>query len=157
MEPKKENEMLGVRFSPEVTLGHVLQGVIAAAGVASVIFVFAGRVNRTADQFDDFKSTVVASITELKTSTKEQVTTLSTSMKQEVANLRLDIANIPDIRAGLSQMQRQLDQLDKRQDQTDARAGAQSDRMGKLESEQMQTRATLDSTMQVREQHQGAH
>lgn len=123
MEPERDNEMLGIRFTPEVTLGHVIQALIAAAGVASVIFVFAGRINETSSQFQDFKTTVLLKIDDLQKSTGRQIDSVN-----------INIANLPDMRATIAQMDRRLEQDEKRLDQADSRAGAQSDRMLHIES-----------------------
>lgn len=118
----EEQKLLGVRFNPEVTLGHILQAAIAAAGVMSVIWVFAARVDTTVHDFTAFRTDVVGKIGDLKS-----------DMQEQFRSVRRDITNIPDMRAGLNGMERRLESMEKRMDQTDNRAGAQSERISHIE------------------------
>ena len=115
--------MMGVRFNPEITLGHVMQALIAAGGVASVIFVFAGRLNETSHDFVSFKQDVLSKIEDMKHVTHDQI-----------QGITANIAFLPDIQATLKQMDRRLEADEHRLDGQDNRAAAQSDRMLHIES-----------------------
>lgn len=137
---KRSDDVLPkIRFSPEITAGHILQflGVLAMAAVFS--FGFVNKVNKTADDFETFKHVMLEKFTDVQVTVKEQI-----------AGVNVNIANIPDIRAGLRQVERDIDQLNKRQDTSDTRANAFSDRIGSLQGTQLQQGARLDSVERQR-------
>lgn len=141
-----------VRFNPEISLGQAIQGLIVLGGVvvpiAWYVMTYAGRVDlqgqtiarlevSVTSQLTAQKADLTSQIAAQKAETAAQFNAIQLGMNDQFKSLRLDIANLPDVRA-------ELTQLGKRVDQWDSRAGAQSERMNRLETLLIQISARLE-------------
>ena len=114
-----------VNFDPKVDLGQLAVILTLASGG----FYWAVTSHDTASQAKDAVNALRGDVAALRTDTNDQ-------FKQ----VRADIANLPDVRA-------QLVQMEKRLDANDSRVDAQSKRMELLEREVIQSRADLDNVI----------
>jgi hypothetical protein len=111
----------GVKFNPEVGLGQIINAVVMAGGIVYAIANYTNKVDNT--QRD---------VQQLRTEMTRQLAEISVSVNEQFKGVRTDIANLPDVKA-------ELTQLERRADQSDNRAGAQSNRLDRLQETIIQT------------------
>jgi septal ring factor EnvC (AmiA/AmiB activator) len=116
-----------VKFNPEVDLGQLAVVATLIGGVALWAINSRDAAVHASDAVNGLRSDVAS----LRADTNEQFKAV-----------RADIANLPDVRAQLVQMERRLDQ-------NDSRADAQSKRLELLEREVIQSRADLDNVIRA--------
>ena len=109
-----------MQYDPKVDLGQiaVILGLVGAVGIWAV------TNGNTAGE------------------AARSVAALRNEMNEQFHQVRLDIANLPDQRA-------ELTQIEKRLDQSDSRADAQSKRVETLERAVIQERADLDNVLRA--------
>lgn len=144
MSEGKDDPVEKVRFSTEISLGQVIQAIVVAGGFAWAVMIYMGRVDSTERRQIDAEHSmsqmrvdVTSQLSAQKVDTTTQIAGIALSMNDQFKSLRLDIANLPDVRA-------ELTQLGKRVDQWDNRAGAQSERMNRLETMVIQSNARYE-------------
>lgn len=119
---------MSVRFNPEVGLGQIINALIMASGIAYAIITYANRVDTTQRDL---------------TSLHQEMVTRFDTVSEQFRGVRLDIANLPDVRA-------ELIQLGRRMDQADNRMGAQSNRLEQIQQMTIQNRADMDNMIRGR-------
>jgi hypothetical protein len=119
---------MSVRFNPEVGLGQIINALIMASGIAYAIVTYANRVDTTQRDL---------------TSLHQEMVTRFDTVSEQFRGVRLDIANLPDVRA-------ELVQLGRRMDQADNRMGAQSNRLEQIQQMTIQNRADMDNIIRGR-------
>jgi hypothetical protein len=103
-----------LRFSPVINFGHIAT-VIAIIG--SLLYGLSGyqrKIDNTVDGLADMKLSVAA-----------HIAAMQLRIDKQFADVQISIANLPDVRAEVSQLSR-------RADEHDNRAAAQSNRMDEL-------------------------
>lgn len=120
--------VLPVKFNPEVDLGSLLVALSLIGGVSYWAVTSSNTANNAIQSVAALRGDVAA----LRVDTNEQF-----------KGVRADIANLPDVRAQLVQMERRMDANDSRMD-------AQSKRLELLEREVIQTRSDVDNLIRGR-------
>jgi hypothetical protein len=115
----------GIRFRPELSLGGVLQMIVVVSSIGFAVLTYATRVDTTQNSVQQLKS---------------DMTSQFSNMTDQVRGLRLDIANLPDVKAEIVQMEKRLDQ-------GDSRNAAQSARLDQLGNIAIGTRSDVDSIL----------
>ena len=118
-----------IRFTPEVSLGAILQALIVAGGVAVYAITTSTRATDTESSLKDFKVEI-----------GHQIDALHTEMNRRFDVVGDQIGALPDYRA-------RLDQAERRLNGHDAALGALDARMGVEERLSIQTRSDLDSIL----------
>ena len=120
-----------VQFDPKVDLGQIVVALVAAGGVTVWAITSATHA----------------------TDARSDVASLRADMNEQFHQVRLDIANLPDVQAQIVQMNRRLDQDDSRLDAQSKRSefveSEQSKHIETLEREVIQTRADLDNVIRA--------
>ena len=117
-----------MQFDPKVDLGQIGVILALAGGLSYWAITSAGTAKVASDAAKQASDAVAA---------------LRGDMNDQFRQVRADIANLPDVRAELIQIERRLDQ-------NDSRADALSKRTELLEREVIQTRADLDAALRAR-------
>lgn len=115
--------LLSVRFNPEISLGQAIQAVVVAVGFIVGVTFYTNRVDTTAHDVGELKVDVTKQLAAMQISVDRQLTAMQLSADKQFASIKVDIANLPDVRAELTQIGRRVDQAD-------GRANALSDRVG---------------------------
>ena len=134
-----------MQFDSKIDLGQVLVAVGLAGSVAfwavnsaSTAKVAADAAKQASDSVAALRSDMNDQFRGVKTDTADQLRQVQANTNDQFNRVRADIANLPDVRAELTQIERRLDQ-------NDSRADAQSKRVETLERAVIQTRADLDA------------
>lgn len=120
-----------VRFNSEIGLGQILQAIVVAAGMAWGVITYANKVDMTQNDLHALRIDMTT-----------QLSAIQLNVSKQFDSVRSDIANLPDVRA-------ELTQLEKRSDQADNRAAALSERIGQVWQLQIQSRADLDNVIRT--------
>lgn len=120
-----------IRFTPEITLGQVLQAVIVAGGLTWGVTTYQAAQKSALE-------TAQINIVDLN----KKIDGVKTDLTAKIDDVKTAIQNLPDIRATLPQ-------LEKRMDQFEARSGAQSDRLLETEQKGSKDRSDIDGILRV--------
>lgn len=134
--------MSAIRYDNGISLGHIIT--VLAVAIPAVIMYGA----RTDTNQEVLKATQVAvqttkvelsaQIIAAKAEMAAQITGVQAQNNEQFQNVRHDIANLPDVRASLTQVERRLNEADSRADAQSKRAEI-NDRM------EIETRAKVDA------------
>ena len=141
----RERKAGPVRFSSDISLGQIIQAVVAGAGFLWIASTYANKVTTTEAglatmqaSMSKQEASLAGQLASQKVDFAAQISSVSLNMNDQFKTLQLAIANMPDMRA-------EVTQLGKRADGFDNRLGAQSDRMSKFETVLFQLGARVDA------------
>lgn len=115
----------GIRFRPELSLGGILQMVVVISSIGFAVMTYASRVDTTQNNVQQLRSDMTSQLA---------------NITDQLRNVRLDITNLPDVKAELVQIERRLDQ-------TDSRNSAQSARLEQIQQTAIGTRSDVDNIL----------
>lgn len=131
--PGRLREVVKVGISRDVTLGDIITAAAILGGVALYQVNNVGKAQQALDAVQSLRVDMTANVQALRVDMKESFV----HVQSDIGGVRGDIANLPDVRAELVQMERRVDQID-------SRADAQSKRLEILEREVIQMRSDVD-------------
>lgn len=145
--------VFGIEFENKITLTQFL--FVAGQGIFLLwlAFGYVFRGDQAVTDFNNYKTANDATIKTLRADLSQQSANLRSEMLDKISAIQADrllkyqamqttIANIPDMRAELSQ-------LEKRSDQADSRADAQSKRMETIQSGQIQNGSDISAILRA--------
>lgn len=137
--------MNAVRYENIFNLGHILT---VLAVVVPALVVYGARNERTDANQETLKATqaamqstkveLTAEIVAAKAEMATQISGVQTQNNEQFRNVRNDIANLPDMRATVTQVERRMNEMD-------SRADAQSKRQELNDRMAIETRAKVDA------------
>lgn len=132
-----------VRFEGGINLGQIVQILMTAGFLAWIVMGYLNRVDTAQSDVRQLQADVKAlrgDVTgqneKLRIDVGAQLTALQAANNEQFRTLRTDIANLPEVRADMTQFTR-------RTDQADSRADAQSKRMDNIEKTGIQNAADM--------------
>jgi len=112
------NARLPFRFTSEVSLGQILQAAVVAGGMLWTYGAYQAHekssVETAQHDISELKSDMKTQISELRRDVTAQLTGIQTANTEQFRNVQSDIANLPDVRATLTQLEKRMDQSDSR-------------------------------------------
>ena len=107
-------ERMGIRFSPEVSLGQALQAAVVIIGVVIWFVTGQNKSDQTALALSTFKAETTSQFTQIHQSISDVQTALTKTVTDSSANVQAQIANLPDQRAAIKDLQRRASGYDAR-------------------------------------------
>lgn len=140
------NRRWGVRWSPEINTGQVVQAVVVAicSVVVGAVYLntYTNQVDATKRDVASLKTDLVFQVASLRTDMGTQFMAIQTNNTEAFRRVLADIANLPDVRATLGQVERRLDQGDSRLD-------AQSKRLESVQAVGIQNSADIVNVLRI--------
>jgi Tfp pilus assembly protein PilO len=123
--------MTGPRFTPEISLGQVIQAIVVAGTVGVAVFTYVAKIDTAQHDIASMRLDMNGRFDQVRVDTNSRLD-----------QVRVDIANLPDLRAELAQVEKRLDQIDNR-------SAAQSARLEQVQQMAVTARADLDSVIRA--------
>jgi septal ring factor EnvC (AmiA/AmiB activator) len=121
----------GVRFNAEFNLGHILQAIVLGCGLAAYLVT----TNTKGEQ-------AARDLVALQQEVKSQITDLRGAVQQSSADVRQQIASLPDQRAKLEGAESRLKELA-------ARIDTDSQRVSAIERSLIETRSDVNQVLRA--------
>lgn len=104
----------GIRFSPEVSLGQALQAAVVIIGVVIWFVTGQTKADQTSVALSTFKAETTSQFTQIHQSISDVQAALTKTVTDSSANVQAQIANLPDQRAAIKDLQRRASGYDAR-------------------------------------------
>lgn len=126
----------GVRFNPEINLGHILTALMMTGGLMGYWMLSQNRVDQAVNANAMLQDRFSREISSLQGSMND----LRSTAQSGFTDIRAQIANLPDFQASLKQQERRISELE-------SRLNAQDNRLGVIDRTAIETRADVNTLM----------